>query len=251
MARLFDDATSEELRILSPALIAVPLTMSAWFNRDADVDGFLVAIGVDGTNNNRFSLQTRSGGAVRITTRTTSNAIADTIATSGLNAWHHAAATSDAVDSRAVYLDGGNVVTNSSSRNPSGINMMSVGAPPAASSEFFSGAIAEVGIWNVALTDMEVLALASGVLPKDVRPESLVAYWPLYAFTGDAPDFGGGKFNLTDTNTVLTANHAPIVPYSRRFWGHGPLIGVAAAGARPQGPLGHPLHGPLAGPIAA
>lgn len=46
--------------------------------------------------------------------------------------------------------------------------------------------------------------------------------------------------------------------YNNRFQGFQPLIDPAvfmdiavAAGANPHGPLGHPLHGPLAGPIAA
>ena len=40
-----------------------------------------------------------------------------------------------------------------------------------------AGNIAHVGIWNVALTDAEVLSLANGLLPTRVRPQSLISYW--------------------------------------------------------------------------
>ena len=75
-----------------------------------------------------------------------------------------------------------------------------------------AGRIAEAAIWNVALTDSEVQALASGVSPLRVRPESLQAYWPLFAVTGNAIDYSGKGNDLTDNGTVGVADHAPVGP---------------------------------------
>jgi hypothetical protein len=85
-----------------------------------------------------------------------------------------------------------------------------------------NGRIAEAGIWNVALSDREVAALASGVHPARMRPDALVAYWPLWG--DDSPELdwhpsGGTRYPMTLTGTPTKANHAPIA-ISRRFW-HG------------------------------
>ncbi len=44
---------------------------------------------------------------------------------------------------------------------------------------YMSDSSVEEANWNVALTDAEVAALASGVSPLLVRPENLVRYRPL------------------------------------------------------------------------
>ncbi len=40
-----------------------------------------------------------------------------------------------------------------------------------------AGNIAHAAIWNVALTDAEVLELANGIIPTRIRPQSLISYW--------------------------------------------------------------------------
>jgi hypothetical protein len=49
---------------------------------------------------------------------------------------------------------------------------------------YFDGRIARVGIWNVALTDGEIAALARGVSPRKIRNDgttssALRGYWPM------------------------------------------------------------------------
>ena len=44
---------------------------------------------------------------------------------------------------------------------------------------YCDGSLAEAAIWNAALSDAEVAALATGVSPLLVRPGSLVFYAPL------------------------------------------------------------------------
>jgi hypothetical protein len=68
------------------------------------------------------------------------------------------------------------------------------------------GQIAEVGIWNVALTAAEIASLADGMTCDKVRPQSLVFYAPLVR---DLQDVRGG-LTITNNNTATVANHPRI-----------------------------------------
>ena len=65
------------------------------------------------------------------------------------------------------------------------------------------GKIAEVGIWNAALTAEEIASLADGMTCDKVRPQSLVFYAPLVR---DLIDYKGG-LAITNTNTATVADH--------------------------------------------
>jgi len=54
---------------------------------------------------------------------------------------------------------------------------------------FAKGKIADVGIWQVILTANEAASLGHCVPPNRVRPESLVAYWPLYGTDSPEPEY--------------------------------------------------------------
>lgn len=79
-----------------------------------------------------------------------------------------------------------------------------------------------------------------GVLHRNTTDTILDMVGPI-AYAGILPfAMTGGQVRQ------LNANRFGPFLMARRLFGK-----VAAVGARPQGPLGHPLHGPLAGPIAA
>ncbi len=67
----------------------------------------------------------------------------------------------------------------------------------------FDGLIAEVGIWNAALTTAEVTSLAKGMTCDKVRPQSLVFYAPLVRNLQDVK----GGLTITNNNTATVANH--------------------------------------------
>ena len=66
-----------------------------------------------------------------------------------------------------------------------------------------NGLIAEVGIWNAALTAAEVASLAKGMTCDKVRPQNLVFYAPLVR---DLIDQKGGLV-ITNNNAATVANH--------------------------------------------
>jgi hypothetical protein len=78
--------------------------------------------------------------------------------------------------------------------------------------DFMSGDIAEAAMWDVALGDDEVLMLGVGFSPLCIRPQSLVAYWPLVGRHSPEIDMIG-KFDMTVTGAAA-ANHPRI------FLGH-------------------------------
>ena len=114
----------------------------------------------------------------------------------------------------------------------------------------FDGEIAEVGVWKAQLDDAEVAALAAGVSPLLIRPESLWLYYPCnetVATDGIFERMEGSSLTANDADAAI-GERPPI------YYPQSPIIGLAAAGAapagtRPQNPLGHPFAGPFAGPI--
>jgi len=73
---------------------------------------------------------------------------------------------------------------------------------------YFQGRIAEVGIWNAALTAAEIDSLAKGMTCDKVRPQSLVFYAPLVRELIDQK----GGLTITNNNGATVANHPRIYP---------------------------------------
>ncbi|MFS2087150.1 LamG-like jellyroll fold domain-containing protein, partial [Stenotrophomonas geniculata] len=76
--------------------------------------------------------------------------------------WNHALAVFASSTSRAAYLNGASKGTNVQSSSPTGVNRTTTSMVyvSAASSLFFPGDLAEVAMWNVALTDADAAILA-------------------------------------------------------------------------------------------
>ena len=151
----------------------------------------------------------RSGGGTARAVDTTSGFTANT--------WHHACYVATNATNRTVYLDGGGAGNDSnSSVFPTGTDVTLIGRREyiAGPASYFSGNIAEAAIWNAALSAAEVGVLAAGYSPLFVRPQSLVAYWPLIRDTDD--DIVGG-YSMTPVNSPTVAAHPrvlyPIGPY--------------------------------------
>jgi hypothetical protein len=207
------NGTNQRLNTTSTPVTAAPLTLACWFRAD-DVT----------TNRCLFELATSAGangfrllaaGAIA-----GDPIFADYLITSGTNAqstagytantFHHAAATFPNNTTVKVYLDGGNSDTSTGFALNPAPTRINIGARFLASSAglFFDGQIAEVGIWNAALTAAEIASLAKGMTCDKVRPQSLVFYAPLVR---DLIDQKGG-LTITNNNGATVANHPRIYP---------------------------------------
>lgn len=196
----------------SAEVTAAPITMCAWFKTTNTTSEGNIAFYFDnGVGANFYLLTTRgdvagdpvdwivtSGGA-SVSARTSSGLSSGT--------WHHTCGVEIASNSRAVYIDGGSKGTGTDSKTAT-VDAFRIHGGSAG----MVGQVAEVSIWNVALTDAEVASLAKGFAPPCVRRASLVSYYPLVRHDGATLlDTFGAAANATVTGTVTTADHPRII----------------------------------------
>ena len=209
--------TNQYLQVGSAIVTSAPLTMACWFNCDSvDLTGCLVSVtnsGIAGgiTRLAMFAAGAISGDPVRVIASDAAlkNGIAATTRGYSANFWHHTAGVFTSASSRSVYLDGGNSATDTTSITPTLLDRTNIGvqflqsAGGTSGISFMDGLIAEVGIWNAALTAAEIASLAKGMTCDKVRPQSLVFYAPLVR---DLIDQKGG-LPITNNNGATVANH--------------------------------------------
>ena len=235
MARLFDNALSQYLERDSAVVATQPLTMAAWFNSDdATITQAILSV-VDKDDASKMHFLEIAGAVAGDPVRMASIVAGSpsyAASTTGYtaNTWFHAAGVVSASNARAAYINGGSKGTDATEEDPllvldrTSIGRLGDSTP----SQYFSGSIAEVAVWDIALTDNEIIVLSKGFSPLFVRPQNLVAYWPLIGNYSPETDIVGAN-NLTLTGTVVKANHPRIIypssPQIRRF-----TTAAAAAG---------------------
>ena len=206
MARNFTAASSQSLEVASSPVSGPPFTLAAWARPTGTGSSTYVAVGeLGGTH--RYLLQQGFGGTNNVGASVTTPALAFGASTStgvAAGTWHHAAAVFTSNVSRTAYINGGNSATNTSSLTLNTPTSVVIGARYNTTLGFyFGGDIAEVGIWNAALTADEIASLAKGMSCDKVRPQSLVFYAPLVR---DLIDQKGGRI-ITNNNGATVANH--------------------------------------------
>jgi hypothetical protein len=196
-----------------PPVTAVPITMSCWVYPTNSTQELVAAAITNGSGdawgaNFLISLRGDQPGdpvwAVQNTGPSFPVAAANGSYTT--NAWQHICGVFSANNSRTAYLNGSSGTTNTTSvtATTQTLTHISIGALKRATPVvFFDGRIAEVGIWNAALTAAEIASLAKGMTCDKVRPQSLVFYAPLVR---DLTDVKGG-LTITNNNTATVANH--------------------------------------------
>lgn len=213
-------STSNYLSVGSAVVTAVPLTMAAWFYPNTSPSGTLVAItnNGSGTNRNCWRLSTSSGVLTVVAADATSADQLATVASVTVGAWNHGCVVCAADNDRRLYLNGGNKVTTTNSRVPSGVNRTAIGVS-LFTSPFSSpdANIGEAAIWNVALTDADVAALAKGVSPLLVRPSALVAYFPLVGNNSPENNLKSNSATMSITGALTKTAHPRILMPRRRL----------------------------------
>jgi len=74
----------------------------------------------------------------------------------------------------------------------------------------FDGRIAEVAVWNIALSDTEIAALAAGYPASMIQAASLKGYWQIQGTASPEPDTSGNG-NSATINGTLAAADGPLV----------------------------------------
>ena len=204
MGVLLNDAATEYLQTSNFPLpgSGYPVSISVLYNPDnvAGAQRTLVCLtdisantehielhkigGDGGANSNKIYTTVTAGGV-------TKEAFSALIDPDEADVWHQAGLVAANSTSLYAYFDGAKGAIDVTDLLPSGLDTVAIGALRIAATTmyYWSGMIAEVGIWDVALTDIEMAMLAAGYSPLFIRPASLVQYWPLRAAWG-TPDSG-------------------------------------------------------------
>ena len=184
---------------------AYPFTMSGWFYDTSGSDsGNVVGIETDASADNRFITLAQNNEVMRFQTRTTSAGNADSSGNYTINNWWLVIAVATSATDREVFIhDGtsGTSGTNTTNLTPSGMDITTIGYN-ASATNYFTGYLAEIAIWNSALdataqTDLRTKS------PALVESGSLVSYWPL-----GGPNYDDDWLDKQGSNN-MTATGAP------------------------------------------
>jgi hypothetical protein len=248
------------------AWASIPVTISLWAYPDIGNDYlWLAGMAEDSSNYIYLGLMSSGDGSNPSTLRLNSkeNASSDNVHTTNtydVTDWNHCIGIWTSSTSRTVVLNGdwANRGTSTTSKPNPTFAMSGIGGAPNTTTPTWQGArmdgdLAEIAVWDVALTQSETEALAAGAPPLLIRPASLVFYDPLYKYAATLPAIVNStsvSLNTADGeagNASTASRHPPVMRAASPFII--PAAAAAPAGTRPQNPLGHPFFGPFAGPI--
>jgi hypothetical protein len=118
-----------------------------------------------------------------------------------ISTWYAQAAVEVSSTSRHVIHETTKSATDTTSVVPAGVDRFRIGSR--GNGRFLNGLMAEVAMWNAALTDDEVTSLARGFKPSRVRPQSLQFYAPIVRNIQDLRQ----AVAITNQNTATVADH--------------------------------------------
>ncbi len=79
--------------------------------------------------------------------------------------------------------------------------------------------MAGVTLWNAVLGAKEVEAFTIGASPLHIRPTALVEYYPIFGLQSPEPNMNNGGGTAGTVTGTTAADHVPVQPFSRRYWG--------------------------------
>lgn len=211
MSYFFNAASTQYIRNTATPVDNTPFTMACWFRvTSAGTNRTLMSI-ENSTATDGWRLICSGTNVIRFAGRS-NNTITfqlDTTATWTANTWHHACATSASNSNRSIYLDGGNVITSSTTVTAPAAARTNITIGAAANTgQPFTGQIAEVAIWNEVLTASEIASLGKSMSPSLIRPQSLRVYIPLIR-----------ELNELSSRLSLQAISGPTVDTHPRIYG--------------------------------
>jgi hypothetical protein len=207
MAYQFNIASSQHLSSASSPVAGVPITLACWARLDTVATGNRVLISVgEATSpshrvvllNTGTQMSAQSVGSADVRAQSSGGAVA-------AGTTYHFVALFESTTFRVIYINGVRAASNSSTSTLNTLNDVLIGARRSGTTAglFMGGMLAEVGIWNTALTDDQIASLSTGMTCEKVSPQSLVFYAPLVRDLIDAK----GGLTITNNNTATVANH--------------------------------------------
>jgi len=190
MARKFNGSTDKI--VLSHAVLTrnfTSFTLAAWINPSSLAYGAI--FGAIGVGTIEFRLD--AGGTVSYLAAA-SGSIGTSSGTVTTNNWWHVGMRNISNNSGKFYING--AVSGTFGADGGGVNVVDRIGRHDTSNEAFPGKIAEVAIWNAALSDAEMAAIGTGVVRAgSIRPASIVAYLRLDGYGSPALDSAASNNN--------------------------------------------------------
>lgn len=237
MARNFGGTTADKIQVANATPINITgtaLSFAIWLRKadtgtrryifgkaGASASPFAYAARVDTSNLIVFLIDDGTG-TFNVSTSTT---------TVSANTWYHVVGVKNGTGAGAIKIYINGVQEDSSTSNlslASNTNDLLLGYQNVgATTEIWSGDLAEFAIWNAALDAAEAAALGKGFSPALVRPQSLAYYAPLIGRASPELDLKNGNGG-TVTGTSASA-HPRILNRTRGQVGIRPLRTGAAA----------------------
>lgn len=215
MARTVNSGTASYLQLAADVaaldIVGTALTIAAWVkSTGSGTNQVCIAKGFSSITARQYRL-TNNGGALSFDIG--DSAGEENVSAAGIanNVWAHWGAVKNGTGAGALraFLNGVVTIAASSKTIQDTTARLTIG-------QFDDGVygiaadVAELAIWDVALSDAELAALAKGVSPLFFRRTSLRGYWPLYGVAFPEADLSGYANHLPQVGTVASASHAPV-----------------------------------------
>lgn len=172
MSRSFN-GSNQYLRHNGSVGIAAPCSISCWIKTSSGAQTAGVITTLNTAVSEGFAILLIGGKAYAA-----DRANAVSVASYATNRWVHIVGAFTNNSLRSVYLD--NVKTTNSSSVAGVLPNANVDVGRYGNdSSYYTGLVAEVAFWNIALNETDVYQLYVGASPKKVKPSSLIQYWPL------------------------------------------------------------------------
>lgn len=228
--------TTNYLKYSGAVVSGTPFSIAGWFNySNAAIQAIVGLCSSSGINFHKLGI-TGTGFVISQSNDGTSSQ-AQSTASIGTGTWAHAAGVWSDDTNRAAFLNGGNKGTAASAHTPASLANSTIGMVISNGNVvqpfLGTGILGEIGFWNVALTDAEVAALATGIPTYLIRPGSLIWYvpmrWGLSGATSE-PDLSGQAQNPAVTGTLAASNDPPITLFTPK-WRTYPTLAAAPVSA--------------------
>jgi hypothetical protein len=142
--------------------------------------------------------------------------IATGVTTVSTGVWHSLAMRKNGTGAGALqaFLDGTSDVSTTSNES---IQNTGTGLKLGVADDggAHDGLLAEVAIWNIALSDAEIKLLSKGVSPLMIRPANLKGYWPIFGTgTTHERDYSGSGAHASIVNSLAPGTRVPpVMPF--------------------------------------
>jgi hypothetical protein len=212
MARQFSSAGGGTgIRREAAVVTGPPFTVGVWFNLPDALSQNLFFLGTSTTEDHRWSFAARGdavGDPLQIVVRTTGNVTQTTSSPYTPNVWQHGCFVTGSSTDHRVYVNGGSKGASVVASAPAGFNRTSCGRSDRLTADSFAnGSLADLVVWNAALTDDEVAMIARPGFPMHrYRSQNIKLYWRL-GIGSPEPDWSGNGFHGTLVNAPTIADH--------------------------------------------